>query len=231
MRTAELLEARLALVARVHHAELAATRGELAHAAAALVRGRSHELGNSVQIVRLAALELERRGAGGDDPELRALLGDLSGAADQAATTLAELLALARPPERTAAGAEVAGVVRRAVEAARPAVAAPVELACEVAEDVRALATAEELEAMVIAALLDADGATRVRLLVRARVIQGRPWVQLVRVDDRRRDASGFEHGIEAIAAAAGGEVSLSEGRDGWELAIELPGPAAPGTL
>jgi hypothetical protein len=130
--------------------------------------------------------------------------------------------------------------VRAAVELARPALAGAIELRIELDDTVHTLATGDELEAMILAALLDASAATRITVVVRERVIQNKRWVELLRVDDRQHLADGeladmFEpHSLRHVVASAGkragGEVSLAPGRGGVELAIELPVAAfAPG--
>jgi len=231
MEPAALLQARLELLARVRAVELALTRQEHARAAAALVRGRSHELGNQVQIVRLASIELERRMAG----EQAELIGDLRQAAEAANTALAGLLAAARPEDRSGyAGAPVTPAVLAAIERARSATTLAVEVRVDLAEDVRTRATAEELEAAVLAAVLDAGhgpaAATRLQLWVRQRQIEKRPWVELLAIADRAYrvvasllDPPGALHVVRLAAQAAGGDASVSEGRDGVELAVELP--------
>lgn len=233
--TAAMLEARLALVERLRRVEHGFARAEQARAAAALVRGRSHTLGNAIQIVKLASLELEQRLAGTSappvvGPDTLELVRDLRGAADQATGVLDELFAAAQPEERTVAGAAVVPVVRAAVDLARPALAAPIALAVELDEAARTLATGDELEALVIASLLDAAAAVELALVVRARTIEGKPWIELIRMDDRAAppddDAlspGGALHVVHAIAELCRGEVTLAPGRRGLELAVALP--------
>jgi hypothetical protein len=221
MLTAEMLELRLALIARLHRVELEVARDEHARAAAALVRRKTHELGNAVQIVQLSALELERRVSA---TEIAELVADLRGGAEQAASALGELLAAAAPAMRTLPGPPVAPSVRAAIDEARGALAAHIEASIELADDVRTRATADELTALVVAALLATDDATRVSIVVRPRTIAGKPYAQLLWIDDRRdRDEAVLPPLLAAIAERAGGEASLSPGRDGLELAIELP--------
>jgi len=208
--------ARLAVVERLHVVELALARAEHARAAAALVRGKVHALGNAIQVARLASLQLEQRcGA-----EVKELITDLVHATEQANVVLGELIQASHPeePERAA---EVAPAVRAAVRLAQPAIAAPIELAIELGDDVRARASETEIEALVLASLLDASDAPRVRLHVRARTIGGKPHVQVLRCDDRQ--AGELPALVDALAAHAGGEASIGAGRDGLELAIELP--------
>jgi len=218
MDPAALLEARLALIARVRAVEVALARQEHARAAASLVRGRSHELGNQVQIVRLASIELERRLAGSEAE----LLCDLRQAAEAANTVLADLLAAARPEERPT-GDPVVPALRAAIDQVRPATVLDFEVRVDAAEDVRTRATGEELATIVFASLLDgARGASRLRLWVRERQIEKRPWVELLVIADRAQfeGTLGF---LSSAAQAAGGDASVSDGRDGVELAIELP--------
>jgi hypothetical protein len=211
-----MLAARLAVVERLHAAELALAKSEHARAAAALVRSKSHALGNAVQIARLASLQLEKR-AGADVQEL---VTDLVGATEQATTVLGELLAAANPAD-TPASAPIVPAVRAALARIRDAIDPPIELACELPEDTLARATESELEALVLAALLAADSASRIRVAVRARDIAGKRYIQLLFCDDREDGA--VPPLVEALAAHAGGEASLSPGRGGLELAIELP--------
>jgi hypothetical protein len=219
--TAEMLERRLALIARLHRVELEVARDEHARTAAALVRRKTHELGNAVQIVQLASLELERRVSA---TEIAELVADLRGGAEHAARALGELLAAAVPATRMQLGPPVAQALRDAIEEARGALAAHVDASIELAEDVRTRATGDELAALVFAALLATDDATRVSIVVRARTIAGKPYAQLLWIDDRRaRDEVVLPPLVAALAERAGGEASLSPGRDGLELAIELP--------
>lgn len=254
--TVRMLEARLRLIDRIRRVEHILARDEQATVATALLKGRTHALGNAVQIVKLSALELERRGQ--DREDLVELLGDLRQAAEQAGGLLAEMIAVARPPERTLAGPVVSHAVRAAVDLARPAIGAAIELRIELDDTVHTLATADELEAMIVAAMLDAasptpgleQGAMQLSLVVRERLIQNRRWVEILRVDDRPqvvldgRSESGplhhwdgelahmFEppsllHVVASVAKQAGGDASIAPGRGGLELAIELPVAAA----
>lgn len=219
MDLAALLEARLALIARVRAVEVALTRQEHAKAAASLVRRCTHELGNQVQIVRLATVELERRLAGQETE----LMADIRQAADGAGTVLADLLAAARPEQRMTAGPAVVPALRAAFDQVRTATAVPFEAQLDVVDDVRTRATAEELDAIVFSALLDgARSASRLRVWVRQRQIEKKPWLELLVIADRASfdDALGF---LSSAAQAAGGDASIADGRDGVELAIELP--------
>ncbi len=169
--------------------------------------------------------------------EVDDLLTDMSAAADAVSRVLAQMFAAARPGDREALGPAFATAVRAAVELVQPAVVPPIELRVELPETVRTYATADEIEAMVLAAVLDAAPAERLTLLLRERKIRNRRWVELLRFDDRHHMADGelahmFEphsllHVVAGVAKAAGGDASLSPGREGLELAVELPVGAA----
>lgn len=231
--TAGMLEARLGLIERIRRQEHALALHEQARVAAALMKGRSHELGNLVQIVKLSALEIARRTPPALQPDIEDLVTDMTHAAEQASAVLAEMFAAARPSDRTIVGPAVAQCVRAAVDVARPAIASSIELRIDLSDSVQTYASAEELEALVLSALLDAHQAVRILLLVRERTIQSKRWVELVRIDDRHHLPDGelahmFEphsllHVVAGVAKAAGGEVSLSPGRTGLELAVEIP--------
>lgn len=229
--TAGMLDARLRLMERIRRVEHQLARDEQATVAAALMKGRSHDLGNHIQIVKLSSLELERRAQGRAD--LVELLTDMRQAAEQASAVLADMFAAARPPERNAVGPVVTHTVRAAVDAARPAFAGALELRIDLDDTVHTYSAADELEAIVLASLLDAVSATRIAMVVRERVVQGKRWVEILRIDDRQQFNDGelahmFEpasllHVVVSAAKAARGEASLAPGRGGLELAIELP--------
>jgi hypothetical protein len=219
MDLAAQFEARLSLIARVRAAEVALARHEHAKAAASLVRGRTHELGNQVQVLRLASIELERRLAGQEAE----LLTDLRQAAEVASTVLGDLLAAARPEVRTTTGPAVTPTLRAAIDQVRAATAVPFEAQLEVSDDVRTRATGDELAAIVFSVLLDgARNASRLRVWLRQRQIEKKPWIELLVIADRAsfEDTLPF---VSSAAQAAGGDASISDGRDGIELAIELP--------
>jgi hypothetical protein len=228
--TAGMLQARLGLIDRIRRVEYALARDEQAQIAASLMRGRSHELGNMVQIVKLSALEVARRVSRDDITEL---VTDMSQAADTSTKILADMVNAARPGDRAGVGPVVAQTVRAAVDLARPALSSSIELRVDLAADVMSYATGEELEALVLAALLDAQQAVSITLLLRERTLQGKRWLELSRFDDRHSLHDGdlahmFEphsllHVVAGVAKQAGGEVSLSPGRRGLELAVEIP--------
>jgi hypothetical protein len=165
--------------------------------------------------------------------ELDELISDMAAAADAATSVLAQMFAAARPSDRDVIGPTVTQTVRAAVDVVRPAIPSSLELRIELADNVETYASAEELEAMVLAAVLDAAAANHITLVLRERVIQNKRWVELLRFDDRHHMPDGelahmFEphsllHVIAGVAKVAGGDASLAPGRSGLELAVELP--------
>ena len=223
-----MLEARLALIHRIRRVEHGLARDEQAREAQRLLKGRSHDLGNAIQIVRLASIEIEKRGGA----PIADLVGDLRNAAEKATTVLTDLIASARPQARKDAGAAIAPAVRAAAELVRPAVAAGLEVRIELADLVHSHLTTEELEAIVILSVLDAAAATKITIQLRARAIEGKPWIELLRFDDRPAAAEDFDKPfqpftglslVKMLADRVGGEASLSAGRPGLELVIALP--------
>ncbi len=194
-------------------------------------RSRSlHVHGTSLQAQRA---EAKRAEAARSRLELDELVAGMTAAADASASVLAQMFATARPSDRDVIGPAVVEAVRAAVDVVRPAVPAALELRIELADTVQTYACAEELEAMVLAAVLDAASATHITLVLRERVIQNKRWVELLRFDDRHHMSDGelahmFEphsllHVVAGVAKAAGGDASLAPGRSGLELAVELP--------
>src|SRR6478609_2880643 len=169
--TAGMLEARLGLIERIRRVEHALAHSEQARTAAALLRNRSHDLGNAVQIVSLSAHELTRRVR--DRTDVSDLVLEMSIAAEEATALLQDMIASAHPASRNVPGPVVTNVVRAAIEAARPALIAPIELRIELDDTVHTFCSAEELEALVLAAALDAANATRVTFVLRERLVQG----------------------------------------------------------
>ena len=238
--TAGMLEARLGLIDRIRRVEHSLAHVEQARVATALMNGRVHRLGNAFQIVQLSSLELARRldradvpANGNDDLDTKELVREMRTAADQAVALLTEMIAATRDTERSAAGPVVTHTIRVAIDLARAAIAAPIELRVELDDNVHTYCTAEELETIVIAAVLDAANATKLTFVLRERRIQNKRWVELLRCDDRQQFNDGdlahmFEphallHVVAGIARLAGGEASLAPGRGGLELAVELP--------
>ena len=223
-----MLETRLQLLQRLRAVEHELAKSEQAQTAAALMRGRSHELGNQIQIVKLSAEQLEHRVSS----ELTELVVDLRHTAEDAVVLLAQMFAAARPPARSEPGPVVTHAVRAAVELARPALVAPIDLRIELDDTVHTLSNAGELEAMVIASLLEAATAHHIAIVLRERVIENKRWVELLRIDDRALGDGDLAHMFEphsllhlvvTAARQAGGEASIAPGRGGLELAVELP--------
>lgn len=236
-----MLEARLNLIERIRKVEHALAHAEQARVAASLMRGRAHDLGNAVQIVKLSSLELQRRLRELSRTDLDELITDMHTASDHATRVLADMIDATHPLDRAALGTNerlpvlgpvVSHTIRAAVEAARPAFLGHLELRIELDDTVHTRANSEELEAIVIAATLDAISATRITFILRERLIQSKRWVELLRIDDRQVhdgdyaemfDTCSLLRVVSGCAKAAGGEVSLSPGRGGLELAVEMP--------
>jgi hypothetical protein len=220
---------RLALVERQRRFEWQLAREVQTHAAARFVAGKTHDLLNLVQIVQLASLELERR-CTADAGEF---IADLRKAADDARHQLAELMAVARPEEIIVPGSPVGAAVTAAVETVRAASTIEVDLHLAVAPEVATRCSAEELAHVIYGLTLDAataeteagDALQAIELFVRERMIDGKPWLEIVR--GARVELAG-EHfdlqAVEAIAVKNGGELGHSERRGGGtELVVALP--------
>jgi hypothetical protein len=217
-------EARLALTLRQRRFEWALARDEQARTAARLVAGKTHDLLNLLQIIELAAGELERH----CDARARGFVEDLQRSADDSRRSLAELMAVARPVEPIVRGAPVAMAVESAVAALQDAIALDTRIEAPPAAVTRC--TAEELEHLVIGLILDtADApvseARPVELAVRRRAIAGAPWIELVRGCEAVPAGDRFELRLaRVIAQRAGGELATSERRGGGEeVIVALP--------
>jgi hypothetical protein len=250
--TPSMLEARLELLERIRKVEHALAHAEQARTAAALMRGRAHDLGNAIQIVKLSSLEIQRRIAELGRTDLDELITDMSASADQATRVLADMVNATRPPDRPQPGPVVSHTIRTAIEAVRPAFLATIDLRIDLDDTVHTYCSAEELEAVVIASALEAGSALHslslplattdiapattaaqhITFVLRERVIQSKRWVELLRIDDRQVHDGDYAHMFETgsllkvvaeCAKAAGGEASLAPGRTGLELVIELP--------
>lgn len=217
-------DVRLALMARQRRFEWALARDEQVRTAATFVRGKTHDLLNVLQIIRLATDVLEQR----CDKSVREIILDLQRSADDSRRSLTELMEVARPAEVITRGAPVAEAVKATLASLEGAIA--VRARIEVRPEAATRCTAEELEHLVLGILLDVaevrggDGPP-VELLVRERVIAGSPWIELVRGDEPA-DGDRFElRVVEAIAHRAGGEVARSErrGGSGEEVIVALP--------
>ncbi len=225
---AHVLAARLALIDRVRAVEHRLARGAQRDATLALLRHHLHALGNSIQIVDLASAELARRTP--DDPI--GLIADLRSGATAAYANIKQLIELVLPVPRTTAAAPFASAVRAAVDSVRPALMVEIDLHDELlASTTPSLLEADEVETLVIAVLLDAHDAHHLELVLRERRIEGAPWFELIRVDDRP-SAPSLESElappsllavVDGLARLGAGELALGHGRTGHELVIALP--------
>jgi signal transduction histidine kinase len=226
---------RLALVERQRRFEWQLARQVQTQVAARFVAGKTHDLLNLIQIVQLATLELERR-CTADAAEF---IVDLRKAAVDAQHQLTELMAVARPDEVIEAGAQVGAAITAAVDTVRAASTIQVDLHLAVEPQIATRCSAEELAHVIYGLTLDAATAEAaaldagspggpsgaIELFVRNRVIDGKPWLEIVR---GARIAIGGERfdlqAVEAIAAKNGGELAHSERRGGGtELVVALP--------
>ena len=237
--TPSMLEVRLELLERIRKVEHAIVHAEQATTAAGLMRGRAHDLGNAIQVVKLTAIELQHRVAELNRSDVVELISDMQGEADHATKVLADMIDATRNPDRMQAGPVVSHAIRAAIEATRPAFLTPIELRIDLDDTVHTYCSAEELEAIVFASAIEAagsprsmTGATRITFAIRERVIQSKRWVELLRIDDRQVHDGDYAHMFEPgsllkvvaeCAKAAGGEASIAPGRGGLELAVELP--------
>src|SRR4030095_14830543 len=150
-------------------------RDEQTRAAAAFVRGKTHDLLNLVQIVQLANHELKRRcGAPAEE-----LVADMVRAADDATRELKALMEVARPEELLLRGAPVGPAVAAALATLRPILDLDVHLATP--PDTATRLSTEELEHLLIGLALEILADQRVELTVRERKIERAPWIEIVR--------------------------------------------------
>lgn len=209
---------RLALIARQRLFDWQLARDQQSRAAAALVAHRTHDLLGFVQIVRLVSEHLVKSA----DAMGQEFIGDMLLSADKAQVELRDMLDLARPPAVVERGAPLGPVL----EATRASLAPAIALALDVQapSDACTRCTAIELDYVLTAIALDA-GTDVVEIVVRARTLDGQPWIELIR-------ATAFEPagdradliGLEALAERRGGELSRSERRGGGEeLVVALP--------
>ncbi len=223
-QTAHVLAARLALIDQLRAVEYRLARSAQATSALDLLRDQLHTLGNSIQIIDLTSAELQRRSK--EDPD--GMLEDIRGAALAARGVLAEMIAVAQPARRRTLDAEFAATIRNAVELVRPALGITIDVRDEMlASTATSRLDALELETIVISVLLDAHAATRLELVLRERVIDEMPWLELIRCDDRATELVLEPPSLlgiaDQLARIGGGELSLTPGRHGHELVIALP--------
>lgn len=218
------IAARLALSVRQRKFEWTLARIAQTKAAGELVRGKTHDLLNLVQIVKLATLQLEDR----CDATAKEFLIDLTRAAESAQTSLTELMMVARPDDGVARGAPIGAALTAVTTALRDAIQLDVQLAA--APTLTTRCNAQHLEHLLIGLALDlADGRpeapARVELQLRERTLGGRPFLEILRTSTVIPPGDRFElKTVETIADLAGGELSISEGRGGAEeVVVALP--------
>lgn len=223
---------RLALVEHQRRFEWELAREAHARAAAQFVTGKTHDLLNLVQIVELASFALSRRGGAG----ITEFIAELTKAAEDAKHQLTELLAVARPKKVVAPGAPVAAAITSAVEAVREASGIAVDLHLTIQPELTTRCSAAELEHVIYGLALDAVAAdaaelpatgepSAIELFVRERLIDGKPWLEIVRGAGVTLEGEHFDlRAVEAIATKNGGELARSERRGGGtELVVALP--------
>jgi hypothetical protein len=214
---------RLALIERLRAAEHRLVEADRTRTAA-LIGTHVHALGNAIQVVELASMELSRR-AGDDAPSQ---LVDLRGASVKASAALSAMLAATAIARRVTMGPPVAPVIRAAIDFARPAIAAPIEVELELIDAVQSRLDADELEAIVLACALDVADAPRLAFLLRERTIDRERWIELVRIDPAGTLALDVAPPswlalVAALTHDVGGELTLSAGRRGRELVLAWP--------
>lgn len=207
----------LALVQRQRRFEWELARDEQARVANRLVTGKTHDLLNLVQIVELAVYRLRHEGVGA--PET---LDELSRTSKSATAELQSLMDVARPAIVIERGAPVAATVMAAMPALREVAA--IEVHVDVSTTTSTRCSSEELEHLLIGLVLDAVD-HRMALTIRERLIEGRPFVEIVRATSTEPAGDGHElRVVTAIASRRGGEVASSERRGGGlELIVALP--------
>ena len=209
------------LIERQRRFEWELARDEQTRAAAKLVAGKTHDLLNLIQIVKLASGELAKR----CDPSGQEFVADLTRAAADAETSLKSLLHVAGRDHTPVRGAPVGAAITKILDEVRPAI--PITLHLAIGPDTATALTAEELQHLVIGIALDASTAPLIELFVRDRSIDDVPWVEIVRGADLPLpdDGGSFDlRAVETLVTRGGGELSQSERRGGGsELVIALP--------
>lgn len=224
---AHVLAARLALIDRIRAVEFRLARAAQAEVARVALRDHLHTLGNAVQVIDLASAQLAKQA-----PDPDGLVDDIRTGAMTARATLGKIVALAQPAARSAVTAPFAATVRAALDVVRPAL--PIEVGVHdelLASTASCRLDSDELELLAIAILLDAHAAPALELSLRERVIDGKPWFELIRRDtrpgafslDRELVPPSLLVVADQLARLGGGELSLAPGRHGHELVVALP--------
>ena len=215
------LEKEIDLINRQRRFEWDLARDEHTRAAATLVAGKTHDLLNLVQIVKLATEELARR----CDPSGQEFIADLTRAAIDAEASLASLMEVARPAHAVTRGALVGATITAAVEELRPTI--PLTLHLAIGPDTATRLSADELGYLIAGVALDAAAAPLIELYVRDRSIGDLPWVEILRGSELPvpdGEPSFDLRAVELVVTRAGGELSHGERRGGGsELVIALP--------
>lgn len=213
---------KIELIERQRRFEWELARDEQTRVAARLVAGKTHDLLNLIQIVKLASAELAKR----CDATGQEFVADLTRAAGDAESSLKSLLHVAGRDHAPVRGAPVGATITRIVDDVRPAI--PITLHLAIGPDTATALTDEELAHLVLGIALDAAAAPMIELFIRDRSIDDVPWVEIVRGADLPVPESGSSfdlRAVETLVARGGGELSQSERRGGGsELVIALPG-------
>jgi hypothetical protein len=216
------LQARLALVEKQRRYAWDLARYEQTRTAAKLVAGKTHDLLNLVQIVQLAAPELQERVT---DELSRELTADIARAAGDAHQQLGQMMAIARPEVRDVRGPSVGSVLARVTGELGEQFELGVDWRLHA--DAATTLDAAALEHLIIGLVLDAGPTAWIELTVRERAMSGAPWIEIMRGLASTSDGSGDGFDlklVEAIVSRAGGEVATSERRGGGtELVVALP--------
>lgn len=214
-------EQRLGLIERQRRYAWELAQAECHRRAADLVAGKTHDLLNLVQIVQLAAPELSGR----SDAFGEELIADIARAARDAYAQLDDLLKLARPTCSRTRGAPVAPALARICGG----LAHHIHLACDVAAELVTALDESALEHLVICLALDPAHEEALHVAVRARSLDGIPWLELLCAstasNPEPRTHDDFDRRlVEAIVSHAGGELACNQRRDGVsELIVALP--------
>ncbi len=216
---------KIELIERQRRFEWELAREEQTRVAASFVAGKTHDLLNLVQIVKLASEELAKR----CDPTGGEFVEDLMRAANDAETSLKALMEVARPQRVSATGPAVGAAITGVVDELRPVI--PIDLHLALLPDTATSLTGDEVAHLVIGLALEAANASRIELHVRERVIDDEPWIEIL----RGADVPAYEgplpfdlRAVELLVARAGGELSSSERRGGGsELVVALPAISA----
>lgn len=218
-------EQKLALVERQRRFAWALARDEHTRAAAKLVAGKTHDLLNMVQIVKLASEELGRR----CEPAGQEFVADLQRAAASAEASLQELMAVARPAHTRVHGARIGAVVTRVVGELRTTI--PIDLHLAVGPDTATELGEDEVAHLILGVALAAADTGRIEIYARDRTIDDVLWVEIVRGANTPvpEGETPFDlKVVEMLAARGHGELTWSERRGGGsELIVALPATSA----